>query len=197
MTDEASRIPRSAELDGLQIDLRLMVRGDLDEVLGFAGELSRHDLLFMRRDITQRSAVEKWVDDIEAGPIQTILARVDESIVGYATLHRSLLPWQSHVAELRMLVSESARGKGLGRLLTQEIFALALEGGVEKMVARMTTDQKGALATFEGLGFHPEALLRDHVKDIDGETHDLVMMCHDVAEFEQTLAAYGVGEQLA
>jgi len=84
-----------------------------------------------------------------------------------------------------------------GERLTQEIFALALESGIEKMVARMTTDQKGAIATFEGLGFRPEALLRDHVKDIDGNTHDLVVMSHSVEEFEQTLAAYGVVENVS
>ena len=44
------------------------------------------------------------------------------------------------------------RGKGLGRLLTQEAFAQALERGIEKMVAQMTVDQKGAIATFEGWG---------------------------------------------
>ena len=59
------------------------------------------------------------------------------------------------------------------------------------------TDQKGAISTFEGLGFRPEALMVDHVKDLDGETHDLVVMSHPVAEFEQTLAAYGVAENLS
>ena len=72
------------------------------------------------------------------------------------------------------------RGKGLGRVLTEAIFAQALEHGIEKMVAQMTIDQKGAIATFEELGFRPEALLRDHVKDRYGEKHDLLVYSHDV-----------------
>jgi RimJ/RimL family protein N-acetyltransferase len=63
-------------------------------------------------------------------------------------------------------------------------------------VARMTVDQKGAIATFEGLGFRPEAVMRDHVKDAEGNPHDLVVMALPVAEFHRTLDAYGVGEAL-
>jgi RimJ/RimL family protein N-acetyltransferase len=81
-------------------------------------------------------------------------------------------------------------------LLTQEAFANALGLGIEKMVAQMTLDQKGAIATFEGLGFRPEALLRDHVKDREGRTHDLLVLSHDVARFEAQRAAYGVADAL-
>jgi len=58
----------------------------------------------------------------------------------------------------------------------------------------MTLDQKGAIATFEGLGFRPEALLRDQVKDREGNKHDLLVLSHEVARFESQLAAYGVSE---
>jgi len=64
-----------------------------------------------------------------------------------------------------VLISDEMRGKGLGRALTEAIFAQALDSGIEKMVAQMTLDQQGAISTFEQLGFKPEALLRDHVKD--------------------------------
>ena len=80
--------------------------------------------------------------------------------------------------------------------MTQELFALALDAGIEKMMARMTLDQKGAIATFEGLGFRPEALLRDHVRDLDGDKHDLMVMSLAVEEFHRTLDAYGVPENL-
>jgi len=189
--------PRTIDAGGRPIELRLMSAADRAAVLAFANDLPRHDLLFLRRDITQEDAVDRWLAEIDSGLITTLLAGSGEHVVGYATLHRSDLQWTKHVAELRMLVAGDFRGNGLGRQLTQEIFAIALESGIEKMMARMTTDQKGAISTFEGLGFRPEALMIDHVKDLDGETHDLVVMSHPVAEFEQTLAAYGVAENLS
>jgi hypothetical protein len=33
----------------------------------------------------------------------------------------------------------------------------------------MTVDQQAAIALFESLGFKAEALLRDHVRDVDGK----------------------------
>ena len=42
----------------------------------------------------------------------------------------------------------------------------------------MTTDQQGAIAVFEGLGFKPEAILREHVRDDAGAAYDLVVLSH-------------------
>jgi L-amino acid N-acyltransferase YncA len=98
------------------------------------------------------------------------------------------------VAEIRVVLLDSMRGKGLGRLLTEEAFAAALAQGAEKITARMTLDQKGAIAVFEGLGFTLEAMLRDQVKDRDGRKHDLLILSHDVARMSAQHEAYGLGE---
>jgi L-amino acid N-acyltransferase YncA len=104
--------------------------------------------------------------------------------------------WSPHVAELRVHVAPGQRGRGLGRILTQEAFALALSAGIEKITARMTTDQTAAQRAFEGLGFRVEGLMRDYVKDRTGQTHDLLVLSHDVARFQAMLQAYGVADAL-
>jgi L-amino acid N-acyltransferase YncA len=195
MTTEGARTyPETRVIGNRQVTLRHMSPADKQGLLAFARGLPEHDLLFLRRDITQEDAVDDWIRELETGEIATVLAVVGNEIVGYATIHRSMLRWTAHVAELRVMVAESMRGAGLGRVLTQEAFAIALSQGIEKMVAQMTLDQKGAIATFEGLGFRPEALLRDQVKDRQGNKHDLLMLSHEVARFEAQLAAYGVNE---
>lgn len=195
MTVEGTRTyPVTHHLGNHEVTLRPMTANDKDGVLAFARMLSEHDLLFLRRDITQEPAMADWISELKSGEIVTILALIGSDVVGYATIHRSLLRWTAHVAELRVTVSESVRGTGIGRVLTQEAFATALAEGIEKMVAQMTLDQKGAIATFEGLGFRPEALLRDQVKDRDGNKHDLLVLSHEVARFEAQRAAYGVAD---
>jgi RimJ/RimL family protein N-acetyltransferase len=124
--------------------------------------------------------------------LATLLALSDDEVVGCATLVRDDLSWSRHVGELRVIVVPAMRGKGLGHQLTQECFALALELGLEKLTAQMTVDQRGAIAVFEALGFRPEALLRDQVKDRDGKMHDIVVLGHDVAGVQATFEAYGV-----
>jgi RimJ/RimL family protein N-acetyltransferase len=63
-------------------------------------------------------------------------------------------------------------------------------------VAQMTVDQKGAIAVFEGMGFRPEALLRDHVKEREGNKHDLLVLSHHVVRFQSQMDADGVSEAL-
>jgi len=196
MNQRSGVYPRIVKVGDHSVELQVMTGDDREAILEFARALPQHDLLFLRRDIRKEPAVDAWLADIERGLVRTVLARIEGRLAGYGTLHGSELGWFEHVGELRILVAEDRRGLGLGRLLTQEVFSIALEAGIEKMVARMTLDQEGAIATFEGLGFKAEALLRDHVKDLEGNSHDLLMMCHAVGEFHQTLVAYGVEESL-
>ena len=55
--------------------------------------------------------------------------------------------------------------------------------GLKKITAQMTADQKSARATFERIGFRPEALLADHVVDSEGRTHDMLIMSYDIDGF--------------
>jgi L-amino acid N-acyltransferase YncA len=193
--EQSLQLPRTVRLsDGSDITLRLLDRLQVAEFLEFTQALSEHDLLFLRRDITDPGAVADWLDNVDAGRIVTIVAEREGHIFGYGSLHLSNVPWSQHVGELRVLISDEMRGKGLGRALTEAIFAQAIDSGVEKMVAQMTLDQKGAIATFEQLGFKPEALLRDHVRDRRGEKHDLLVYSHDVAAFQSQLDVYGDSE---
>jgi RimJ/RimL family protein N-acetyltransferase len=184
--------PRRVACGDGDVEFRLMTPADGDGVLAFARTLSAHDLLFLPRDISQPKVVTAWMAATGAGRIVTVLALRGEAIVGCATLVRDELSWSRHVGELRLILEPAARGIGLGGQLAQEILALAVEFGLEKLMAQMTVDQRGAIGVFEGLGFRAEALLHDHVKDRDGRTHDIVVLAHDVARFQAQMAAYGV-----
>ncbi len=158
------------------IELAHMSSKDTEALLRFAAGLSEHDLLFLRRDIRQLDVIEDWLMDIDSGSVLTILARQGGEVVGETTIHADSMHWSSHVAELRVVVSQSARGRGLSKLLTGDALKVASRSGLKKVIARMTVDQKWAIELFRGLGFEREALLRDHVMDLEEKTHDLVVM---------------------
>ncbi len=196
MKTETRTYPREARLEGGAVTLRYMTPADRDVALAFARALPAHDILFLRRDITQPEAIDLWLNGIERGRITSVLAERDGAVQGYATVDRGELSWSPHVAELRILVAAAMRGKGLGRVLTQEAFAIALGLGIEKIIAQMTVDQKGAIAVFQGMGFRPEALLREHVKDRAGNKYDLLILAHEVAKFQSQMDAYGITKAL-
>jgi RimJ/RimL family protein N-acetyltransferase len=187
------RYPMTLDIGGVPVLFRLSSPTDRDGVLAMIRELPPHDLLFLTRDLTKPEVTAEWLADEHA---TRILAFDGPRVLGYAAIHMSTIPWSSHVADLRVTVSTEMRGKGLGRSLTQQAFAWSLAEGVEKITAQMTLDQKAAIAVFEGLGFRPEALLRDHVRDHEGEKHDLLILSHEVARFQAQHYAYGVTDAL-
>ena len=191
---EARAYPRHVKTDAGDIGFRLMSRADEAAVLDFAKGLPTHDLLFLPRNISQPKVLSAWIHEIERGDITSLLAVKDGKVVGCGTVVRDPHSWSPHVGEIRMVVSQEVRGQGVGRALSQETFALALGAGLEKLTVQMTVDQRGAIALFESLGFKAEALLRDHVRDVDGKKHDIVVLGHNIAQFQAQLEAYGLAE---
>jgi RimJ/RimL family protein N-acetyltransferase len=189
---ETRSYPRHVKTDAGDIEFRLMARADEAAVLDFARKLPTHDLLFLPRNISEPKVLSAWINEIEQGAITSLLAIKDGKVVGCGTVVRDLHSWSPHVAEIRMVVSLDVRGQGVGRALSQETFAIALGAGLEKLSAQMTVDQRAAIALFESLGFKAEALLRDHVRDVDGKTHDIVVLGHNIEQVRAQLEAYGV-----
>ena len=184
--------PLRVRTEAGEIDFRLMTRADEPVVLDFARTLPTHDLLFLPRNITEPKVMSAWISEIEGGAFTSLLAIKDGRVICCGTLVRDPHSWSPHVGEIRMVVSLDVRGQGIGRALSQETFALALGAGLEKLTVQMTVDQQAAIALFESLGFKAEALLRDHVRDVDGKKHDIVLLGHNVAQFEAQLMAYGL-----
>jgi RimJ/RimL family protein N-acetyltransferase len=192
MSSETRSYPRRVATDAGEIEFRLMSPADEAAVLAFAQKLPVHDLLFLPRDISEPKVLTAWIKEIERGAITSLLAWSAGTVVGCGTLVRDPLSWSPHVGEIRNVVSSEVRGQGVGRALSQETFALALGSGLERLVVQMTVDQTGAIAIFEGLGFKAEALLREHVKDKGGKSHDIVVLGHNVAQVRAQLEAYGL-----
>ncbi len=179
--------PLEVALGSKSLTMREVAAGDDAAILKFAQALPPHDLLFLRRDITNPDQVAALIHAAEEGLARTLLVFEGDDLVGYASVTSEGLTWTRHVRELRILVALSMRGMHLGRLLTEQAFAIARADGASKMVAQMTVDQDAAIGAFRRLGFVPEARLRNHVIDRDGKLHDLQIMSLDVDKFQVML----------
>ena len=161
-------------------------------MLAFADALPEHDLLFLGRDLKHPRVVDAWQSAIEEGWIDSLVAEDNDVFVGTAALVRDPLGWSAHVGEIRLLVASTKRGAGLGRDLLEGIFTIAMERGIDKLTAQMTPDQIGSVMLFESLGFRAEALLKDHVRDRDGKSHDLAILAYDAARVSAQHRAFGL-----
>ena len=200
MNDDHSTLPRNITLGGATLRLARLEPQDAAALSAFAAALPPHDLLFLRRDISQPKVIAAWMQAIGEGRLHSLAVRdagdASGALVGCSAIVVDALSWSRHVGELRVLVLPGWRGKGLGRVLIQQCFTQALQLGLEKLVAQMTVDQVAAIAVFEELGFRAEALLRGHVKDRDGQAHDVALLSHDVAAVQSRLEAFGVADAL-
>jgi len=174
------------------VEIRPLAASDEKALLAFARGLPPHDLLFLPRDISEPKVLKAWIRESEGGGMTSLVAARGAEIVGCGAIASDPLSWSPHVGELRVLIGPQARGAGVGRALTQRLFALALEGGLQRIVAQMTVDQTAAISVFEGLGFRAEALLRGQVRDRKGVRHDIVILGHEVADVLARLEAFGV-----
>jgi len=185
--------PTKIDLDGRSVLLRPLGQEDRDAMLAFAGSLPFHELLFLQRDIRSPKVFDAWIDQIESGMIQSLVAVEGDTIRGCTALVRDELSWSPHVAEVRVLVDTGSRGMGLGRLLAMHCFDTANAEGIEKLIVRMTADQLAARQMFEEMGFRPEALLRNHVRDADGVASDILIMAIEMRSHSAKQAVYGLG----
>lgn len=182
-TATAQHFPYTARVGETSVTIRLMTAADRAEFLAFTRAQPEDDLFFLLVDVTTPHGMDHWMNDLAEGRNVTVLAEQNGKMLGYSSLHYGQTRWTRHLGELRLLLAPGQRGRGLGRMLAREVFSIAHDLGLRRLMVRFASGQKSARRLFESLGFHMEALLADSVIDRQGRTEDLVMMSYDVAGF--------------
>jgi ribosomal protein S18 acetylase RimI-like enzyme len=178
----------------MNIDLREMRPDDAGALRQFFADLPVDDRTFLKEDISDARAVAaRWIAD------DTSIRRLsfdDGAVVAFAALSPGV-ERMSHVADLRLVVAGSARGRGLGRAVARRMVLEAVQQGFKKVTVDVAAENEGAIRMFQEIGFQPEALLRDHLCDPSGELHDLVVLAHAVDEQWSGMLTAGIDEALA
>lgn len=174
---------------GAQVVIRGLRPDDGPALLKFFLGLPREDRLYLRDDVTREGFLEEFVEKADFEAIIPLVAVKEGEIIGNATLYRTRHGWTVHVAQLRMAVAASFQRRGLGSELARQLVRIAMDLGVDKMVAQVADNQAGAKRAFEKLGFVREAVLKGHVKDINGKKRDLVILSNDVSHLWEAMAS--------
>jgi ribosomal protein S18 acetylase RimI-like enzyme len=170
------------------MEIRSIEPGDAQALRAFFNRTPEGDRTFIKEDVLDDAIVPAWVG--EGGACRSVAVE-DGKIVGCV----SVMPgvgWSSHVGELRLLVDQAYRRKGLGRALARRGLLDALRLGLRKIAVEVVADQTAAVAMFQGLGFQAEALLRDYVRDHAGELRDLLLLAHSVDDRSSQMATLGI-----
>jgi L-amino acid N-acyltransferase YncA len=173
------------------MEIRPITAYDAPALARFFAHIPESDRTFLKEDLEDPQVIEHWVLPDAARSI----AVENGEVIGSVAVVR-LHGWSSHVGEVRLVVDPDQRGHGVGRRLAQRAVLDAVDLGCKKLVVEVISDQAALIAMFRSLGFEPEALLSDHVRDRAGEMRDLIVLANSVDQQLAALTAAGVAEQL-
>lgn len=171
--------------------IRPLDPGDLPELLAFFGRVPEGDRTFFKLDVLDPEAVSRWA--LGGRGIRVVAGDPGGTVAGCAALIPGV-DWSSHVGELQVVVDPAHRRRGVGRGLARRGLLEGLGLGLRKIVVEVVADQAAALSMFQALGFAPEALLRDHVRDRTGRLADLVVLAHHVEERWGDISTLGIAD---
>ena len=150
------------------------------------------DRTFLKEDVGDPHVVEHWVRP-GAGRADRSRRRRGRRLGGRRAAHRLVEPRRRGPARRRSRATEDA---GSGASLARQAVLDSVDMELRKLVVEVIADQASLIAMFRSLGFEPEALLIDHVRDRSGEMRDLIVLANSVDEQFAAMATAGVADQL-
>jgi ribosomal protein S18 acetylase RimI-like enzyme len=150
-----------------KIEIRAATRRDLPKVAKLAGELVRQHYSFDAKRFLliedPEAGYEWWFGkELENEKALILCAKLERKIVGYAYARLEPKDWNqlldAHGALHDILVAESARGQGIGRLLLGRVQAELRERGAARIVLHTAIKNRAAQALFKSCGFRQTML---------------------------------------
>jgi ribosomal protein S18 acetylase RimI-like enzyme len=173
------------------MELRPVQPEDEAALLDFFRRIPDADRTFFKEDIEDPDVPRSWARPGTAH----LIAVQDGEVVGSVAVV-PLHGWSGHVGEIRLVVDPEHRGHGVGLALARSAVREAMEMSLAKLVVEVIAEQESLIGMFRALGFEPEALLADHVRDRSGEVRDLMVLANSVESQFAAMSAAGIVDSL-
>jgi len=167
---------------GAGVMLREPTLADLDKSLNFFLSLPEDDRNYLRVDATLPEIAERRLVQAESGEVYRLWAFVEDQIAVDAALEFSGKP-DERQGEFRVIVAPEHRQRGLGSLLLRQLFDVAEERGLERIVVKILASHESIRSVCERLGFRVEAVIPYFAKDQKGNLQPQVIMACTLDEW--------------
>ena len=167
--------------DGTEMTVRPLVPDDKQALIEFFSGMPEEERFYLKDDVTSSSVIDQWIERMDYSHVLPLVATMDGKIIADSTLHHGRAGARKHTAEIRVLVHPQRRDQGVARTLLRELTQIASDRGLEKLGFEVVAGiEESARHIAQIVGFVPIGSLRNHVRDIDGTAHDLVILELDV-----------------
>jgi RimJ/RimL family protein N-acetyltransferase len=162
--------------DGTKVRARPLHRQDEKSFHEFFLAMPEEERMFIKHRVTEPEVIQEWCQNIDLGRNFPLLAVMDGRIIATATLHQQLGGWKRHIGRVSVLVLPQYRNRGLATTLIDQVVDIARQAGLEKLEAEFIGEQETAMKVFALLGFSELMRLDDYVRDMQGISHDYILM---------------------
>jgi L-amino acid N-acyltransferase YncA len=171
--------------DGSIVICRPLQASDTDALLSFFRAIPEQERFFLKDDVTSPQVIGDWLRQVERA--FALVAETSGRIVGEAALVRRRGKARSHLADVRVVVAEDFRNRGLGTALISDLCDLARDAGLNGVLFEAVEEvQKEALAAADALGFVRLGRIYGGAIDRDGRLHDILLLAMPLRRWRES-----------
>ncbi len=173
--------------DGQEIILRSLKLDDIEDLMDFYGAVPYEDRRYFKIDVSRKQTVKDRLNSTLNVGADRVIAIHGGKIVAEGELIFSHGDWYRDRGEIRVMVDEGFRQKGVGMLIMRELYYLAQQHKLDKIVAKIMGPQIPSKNLLEKFAFKENHVLPNYVVDQDGNTQDMLIMICDMEDYWREL----------
>jgi len=163
--------------DGAGVTVRPLQQGDEDLLFQMYNRLPQEDRWFLDADVSNIETIRRWVKKRDEKGLVSIVGVLEGKIIAHAILIWRAYGAKSHIGKIRITVDPSFRERHLGTWILLDLHNMAISIGLEMLVMRLVQDRDSyVIRGVRRLDFSEEAVLKNYVKDREGNPHHLLIM---------------------
>jgi acetyltransferase len=173
--------PKTIKLkDGTHLLIRPLRKEDEKSLREYFLRLPAKEVSRLKDDVTDPKVVEKMIFDLDYDVAFPLIAFDGDRIVGSATIKFNPIGWRKHQGEIRGTVDPEYREKGLSTCIIEMIMKISKSMGIDQLTAEVSPALDEAYFLCEKVGFKEAAVLKNFIKDQEGNYEDLVIMIKEL-----------------
>jgi len=169
--------------NGDQVDCLWLDRQNTAPLLELAGRVDSRTLGRHRQDLTDRAALEHWLEGLGQGGL-SVLAALDSQAGGRTAGYIYLQKGQkssAHIGEVEAFIHPDYRDLGLGSALLRFMAEYAEGQGLMFLKVDLPAERRDLVTAYKRLGFQIKAILEDYRVDRSGQPYDVIIMIKRLA----------------
>jgi GNAT superfamily N-acetyltransferase len=176
--------------DGTDCVVRPMRRPDCSRLGRFFESVPQVEQMFIKHRTRDPGLFQTWCRAIDYETNLPLLLLHRAKVIGEATLHQRPGGWKRHIGLVTVLTHPQYRGRDVAKMLVNELIEIAQHLGLTKLEAEFNGERSVAIKALQQLGFRELCRVPDQLLDMEGITHDYVVLGMDIVTEEEFTSAF-------